>query len=295
MTRKPSKFDIKSPVEIIQLDEGSSFRVLHQKVSADEFQWNYHCHPEIEIVFVKDGVGRRHVGNHLSYYQDGDLVLIGSNLPHAGFGMGSSGLHEEVVVQFKNDIILDGQLGVRPELQQVSVLFEKSKHGICFYGNTKRNVGEKLKILNEMSPFQKYITVMDILGELAISHEYILLSDISDYSSLSQKDQSRVKKILNHIELNYQQPIDIKAVAESVNLSVPAFCNYFKKVVNHTYTDFVNEFRIERACQHLLTDKSISDICFECGFLSQSYFSKVFKKVKRKTPLEFKNELLKRG
>lgn len=295
MTRNLTRFDSKSPIEIIHLDEGSSFRVLHHKVSADEFQWNYHCHPEIEIVFVNEGVGRRHVGKHMSYYQDGDLVLIGSNLPHSGFGFGSSGVHEEIVVQFRSDIIIDGQLGIRPELQLVGQLFEKSKHGLCFYGNTKVQIGEKLKLINSLSPYQKFIAVLDILTELAKSNEYILLSEATDSSILSHKDQSRLKKIFNHLEINYQQSIDIKQVAELVNLSVPAFCNYFKKLVSMTYTDFVNEFRIEKACQSLLSDKSILDICFECGFSSQSYFSKVFKKMKGKTPLEFRNELIKRG
>lgn len=295
MTRNLTKYDSKSPIEIIHLDEGSSFRVLHHKVAAEEFQWNYHCHPELEIVFVNEGVGRRHVGNHLSYYQDGDLVLIGPNLPHSGFGFGSSGVHEEIVVQFKSDIITDGQSVVRPELQLLSQLFEKAKHGLCFYGETKSQIGEKLHRLKTLTPYQRLLAVFDILSEMAVSSEYILLSDVNDSSLLSHKDQSRLKKIFNHLELNYQYAIDIKQVAELVSLSVPAFCNYFKKLVNMTYTDFVNEFRIEKACQSLLSDKSILDICFECGFSSQSYFSKVFKKVKGKTPLEFRNELIKRG
>ena len=74
--------------EIILPDEGSSFRLLHTKTKAEQFPWQYHYHPEYEIVCVLQGGGTRHVGNHFSNYEKGDLVFIGPNLPHAGFGLG---------------------------------------------------------------------------------------------------------------------------------------------------------------------------------------------------------------
>ncbi|ADQ17990.1 transcriptional regulator, AraC family [Leadbetterella byssophila DSM 17132] len=278
------------PVEIIQPDAGSSFKLLHHRVEAEHFRWEYHCHPELELVYVVGGVGRRHVGSHLSYYQDGDLVLIGSQLPHAGFGYGSKGIHEEIVIQFKEKAFL----GI-PEIQFIESLFEHARFGICFYGKTKEEVGAKMKRLPKLGTFERFLYMMEIFHMLAQSKEYILLNPQENTYHLSIKDHSRLKKLSEYLEQNFHLPIHIEEVASLVNLSVPAFCNHFKKMVGMRYTDFVNEYRIHKACQMLLSDKSMLDIGFECGFSSQSYFSKVFRKVKGRSPMQFRNEMINRS
>lgn len=281
----------RTPLEIVRLDEGSSFKLLHHKVKADNFLWDYHCHPELELVYVCDGTGRRHVGNHISYYQDGDLVLIGSQLPHSGFGYGSEGVHEEIVVQFKSETFSRGPSAI-PEINFIETLFDQAQFGMCFYGETKKETGGKIRALPGLDSFDRFLLMMEVLKELASSREFILLNESVRNYGFTSKDQSRLKKVYEHLEQTYHQSIDIEEVAALVNLSVPAFCNYFKKMVSMTYTDFVNDYRIRKACQMLLTPKSMLDISFECGFSSQSYFSKVFRKVRGKTPMEFRNELI---
>lgn len=283
----------KTPLEIVRLDEGSSFKLLHQRVRADNFPWDYHCHPELELVYVYDGTGRRHVGNHVSYYQDGDLVLIGSQLPHSGFGYGSEGVHEEIVVQFKQETFSQGAVTM-PEIHFIDTLFHQARLGMCFYGQTKKEIGKKIRVLPGLDSFERFLVMMEVLKELASSREYIVLNESVKTYGFRSKDQSRFKKICEHLEQNYSQSIDMEEVAGLVNLSVPAFCNYFKKMVSMTYTDFVNDYRVRKACQMLVTPKSILDISFECGFSSQSYFSKVFRKVKGMTPMEFRNGLVRR-
>lgn len=278
---------MKTPFEQIQNDEGSSFRLLHQQVVANDFPWNYHYHPEFELVLVYEGSGRRHVGNHLSYYDDGDLVLIGSNLPHAGFGYDALGRHEEIVIQFKDDF-LGKRFFEKPEMFSIKKLLERSQQGIQFYGKTQKDISEKLKRLLALSYFERLIGLLSIFQDLANSEEYNLLNSLDTRYDFNQKDQIRLKRVYEYIEQEYQNPINIREAANVANLTVPSFCNYFKKVVNQTFTDFMNEYRINKACQLLMTDASVTDVCFECGFSNNSYFSKVFKQIKGKTPLEFK-------
>ena len=284
---------MKTSFEQIQNDEGSSFRLLNQKVNANDFPWNYHYHPEFELVSVYNGFGRRHVGNHLSYYDDGDLVFIGSNLPHAGFGYDAIGEHEEIVIQFK-DNFLGANFFDKPEMLIIKKLFERSQQGIVFIGQTKNLVSNKLKKLPLLSNFERLLELLLIFQILAKSEEYELLNNADTRYDFSQKDQVRLKRIYEYVEQNYQNPIDIKAVASIANLTVPSFCNYFKKTVNQTFTDFMNEYRINQACKLLITEKSITDICFECGFANASYFSKVFKQIKDKSPMQFKNLVLRK-
>lgn len=275
--------------EIILPDEGSSFRMLHTKTRPEQFPWQYHYHPEYEIVCVLYGNGTRHVGNHFNNYEDGDLVLIGPNLPHAGFGLNAHGLHEEIVIQIKEEVLKDSFLP-RPEMAVVNSLLEKSKYGICFKGHTKRHITKNLKRLLKLSPFEKFIELLRILHAMATSEEYELLNPTSALSNLTRKNNRRLQDILAYVEKHYNEDIDIKKAASIANLSVPSFCNYFKKLMSFTYTDFINQYRIQRACMMMQQEKTIAQISFDCGFNNVAYFNKVFKTIMHKTPTEYKKE-----
>jgi AraC-like DNA-binding protein/mannose-6-phosphate isomerase-like protein (cupin superfamily) len=280
---------MKAEYEIIHPDAGSSFRLLNDRVSAEQYKWQYHYHPEYELVCVVEGSGTRHVGTHISNYNDGDLVLMGPNLPHAGFGLNSHGIHEEIVIQVKEEVFNQSVIA-RPEMAAITDLLERSKHGICFLNNTRQVVTKRLVQLTKLPPFEKFIELLSILQTMATSTEFKLLNNSPVISSSLVKKNIRLQNILNFVETHFQEEIDIKKVAAIANLSVPSFCNYFKKMMNITFTDFVNQYRIRKACVLLKQEKTISEACFESGFNNVPYFNKVFKHIMLKTPSEFKKE-----
>jgi AraC-like DNA-binding protein len=275
--------------EIIKPDAGSSFRLLYQNKKAEDFIWQYHYHVEFEIVCVLAGSGTRHVGNHLSTYQDGDLVFIGSNIPHSGFGLNCSNPHEEIVIQVSPDVMHHWVSNLE-EMKQVSILLERSKQGIVFKNNTKNKVTYKLKALLKLPPFERYINLLAILQEMAISEEYDLLNPQAIFPNSIKKHKLRLQKIFTFVEQNYQQNIEISEVAGLLNISVPSFCNYFKKATHTTFTEFVNNFRIQKACLLLLQDKTIAESCYDCGFNNITYFNKIFKETLGKTPSQFRKD-----
>lgn len=278
---------MKTEFEIIQPDAGCSFRLLHHRVSANTFKWHYHYHPEYEIVCVFEGSGRRHVGNHLSNYNDGDLVLIGSNLPHAGFGYGALGTHEEIVIQFTEDFLGTNFLA-KPEMVNIKKLFERAKQGINFKGEMQKKVSQKFKKMLHLTSFERLMELLNILQELAKSEDYIFLNPVDIRYNFKQKDQERLGKIYKFVEDNYSQEIEIQLVAQICNLTIPAFCNYFKKNLNQTFTDFTNEYRINQASVMLLEGLEVADICYRCGFNNVSYFGRVFKQFKGTNPSQFR-------
>ncbi len=278
---------MKTEFEIIQPDAGCSFRLLHHRVSANTFKWHYHYHPEYEIVCVFEGSGRRHVGNHLSNYNDGDLVLIGSNLPHAGFGYGALGTHEEIVIQFTEDFLGTNFLA-KPEMVNIKKLFERAKQGINFKGEMQKKVSQKFKKMLHLTSFERLMELLNILQELAKSEDYIFLNPVDIRYNFKQKDQERLGKIYKFVEDNYSQEIEIQLVAQICNLTIPAFCNYFKKNLNQTFTDFTNEYRINQASIMLLEGLEVADICYRCGFNNVSYFGRVFKQFKGTNPSQFR-------
>jgi len=277
--------------EIVHPDEGSSFRLLHQKTIAEKHAWQYHYHPEYELVCVLSGSGTRHVGNHFSSYDNGDLVLIGPNLPHAGFGLNAHGHHEEIVIQIKEEVFNQSLLSI-PEMSAMRQLLERGKYGVSFSGETREKATRKLVRLLKHSPFDRFIELMALMQFLATSAEYHLLNLPQDFLPLTvQKHHERLKSIFNYVEKHFDEDIEIKKVAEIAHLTVPAFCNYFKKVMNITFTDFMNQYRIQQACTLLQQEKSISDACFESGFNNVTYFNKVFKTIMKKTPSEFRKAI----
>ncbi len=284
---------MKTPLEQVYSNEGSSFRFLHERMSPQAFSWDYHYHPEYEMVFVFHGRGRRHVGNHISYYEDGDLVLMGSNLPHAGFGYDSTGEYEQIVIQFRYDFLGENFFN-RPEMMLIRNLLIRSQQGIQYYGKTFRMIGARLKKLVVMEEFDRLIELIHILQLLSESEDYNLLNATGTRYDFNYKDQARLKKVYDFVEARYHENINIREVADLANLTVPSFCNYFRKLMNVTFTEFLNDFRVNKACQLLMTDRSVADVCFECGFSNSSYFSKVFRELKGKSPLQYKNMVMRK-
>ncbi|MCZ4245162.1 AraC family transcriptional regulator [Pedobacter punctiformis] len=275
--------------EIIKPDENSSIRFLHQNKPTKEFVWEYHYHPEYELVCVFEGAGTRHVGSHLSVYEDGDLVFIGSNVPHSGFGLNARDPHEEIVIQIKPEV-LDGLLRCFPEMKNISGLLERSKHGIKFNGPVKTEIKKMLINMKEMKPFEKVVALLEVFNVLANDDTYDILNKQPIVARLISKHRSRLQKIFTYVENYYQKDIDIQEVADLVNISVPSFCNYFKRMTHITFTEFVNRYRVQKSCMLLLQDKTVAEVCFECGFNNVTYFNKIFRKIINKTPSEFRKE-----
>jgi AraC-like DNA-binding protein len=276
---------MKVEYEKISPDTGSSFRLIHWKSENDRYFWHYH--PEYEIVFVRKGSGKLHIGEHLKNYEEGELVFIGPDLPHTGFGYGVIGEHEEIVVQLRKDF-LGEEFMQKPELQHIRGLFEQAKQGLSFQGKARKVVAAKLQKMLTLSHFERLVELLNIFHTLATSTEFSVLNAADKRFDFNHKDEDRINNVYKYVEQNYQKSVDIQVVADLTNLTIPSFCRYFKKITHTTYTDFVNEYRINQACRLLLENKPIADICFEVGFNNISHFNKTFKQLKGVSPREHK-------
>ncbi|GLU53130.1 AraC family transcriptional regulator [Dyadobacter frigoris] len=276
--------------EEIAPDEGSSFKVLLTPGLNDTFLW--HFHPEYEIVYVEGTSGTRHVGDHTSIYEGSDLVFIGPNIPHLNFDYGVRTECEQVIIQMKENFLGKDFLEI-PEFAAIKRLFGQSHFGLSFAGSTKQIVGEKLKILPHLDHFDQLMSLLQILRILATSDQVSVLNNTPAGNKSLQKEQFRMDSIYKYVETHFDQKPDVNFIAEQVNLTTAAFCRFFKKNVKMTFTDFVNQYRINQAKNYLLQDKTVSETCFAVGFESLSYFNKLFKKVEGENPSEFKKRYLK--
>ena len=280
---------VKIQFETISPDDKSSFRLLHNPRLNDLFYW--HFHPEYELVYIEGASGTRHVGQHISTYEQSDLVFIGSNIPHLNFDYGVRTDYKKEVLHvsatFKNRVFSE-----IPELSKIFTLFERSQYGIAFTGDTKDDVGVRLKNLYALNPFEQFLEVLHIFEILAGSDAFFLLHDQPVINRSSEKQQQRLRKVYAFVDEHYQQKIRVDTIASLCHLDKAAFCRYFKKSTGSTFITFLNQYRISQAKRMLLRGKNVSETCYECGFESLSYFNRTFKKVTGENPSDFKRRLL---
>lgn len=283
---------LKKPAfKAIEPSFGSSFtyQKFNNSVVNRYTQWHYH--PEIELVFVNGGSGKRQIGSNLSYYTNGTLILVGSNLPHCGFTDSLTGNRSETVVQFKKDFLGSDFFDIL-EMEKIQNLFEIAKSGIVFYGETKAIFGYKLENLDTKDQFERLLVLLEVLNGLSTTDEFRILNAEGFTMPADIKDNDRINEIFNFVKSNFKDEITLLEIAELSNLTVPSFCRYFKKITNKTFTQFVNEYRLVHASKLLSEQQlSITEICFESGFNNFSYFNKSFKKFTGQSPSTYRNQI----
>lgn len=283
---------ISKPIfENIQPSFGSSFtfRQFTEENCSNLPYW--HCHPEYEIVFISNGKGKRQIAEHISYYEDGDLIFLGPNIPHLGFAQELHESHQEFVVQMRGDFLGNDFLH-RPEMASVQQLFERSKSGVIFYGHTRWEVGQILGRMADLDNFNRLVELLRVLQIMATSQEFEPLNINYLSAEVKPQDHLRMRQIFEFVEENFQRQFLQDEVASHINMTTPAFCRFFKKLNHKVFTDFLNEYRVARACNLLAGHShSISLVCFDSGFNNLSHFNKQFKQVTGKTPSDYRKSL----
>ena len=281
----------KPKLESIAPTFGHSF--TYQKFDETILNTNnaWHYHPEIELVYVNGGSGKRQIGSHVSYYTNGELILIGGNLPHCGLTDSLTGNSSETVIQMKPNFLGSDFFNI-PEMKKIQALFKAAKSGITFSSAIKKRIGEKIEILEYQTDFQRLLAILNILNELAVSKDMKLLNAEGFSLQTDVKDNDRINLVFNHVKNNFKEEITLDQIAGMVSMTIPSFCRYFKKITNKTFISFVNEYRLVHASK-LLAEKplSITEVCFECGFNNFSHFNKSFKTFTGQNPSEYRNQL----
>jgi AraC-like DNA-binding protein len=271
-------------LEKIKFEKGKSFKIFSPRLR-NKYFWHYH--PEMELVYVEADAGIRHVGRHISTYTKSDLVLIGGNMPHLNFDYRLRSEYHQIVIQLRTDF-LGTAVAVAPELEDVARLFRDAQYGISFYGQTKEEVAAILRELDGLPSLDQLLRLVEAFEILALSDEGKYLNRDLDGQRFILKDKVRMGAVYEYIDGHFDKDPDVNVVARKVNLTTAAFCRYFKRQTNMTFTTFVNQYRIERAKNLLMQGHNVSESCFGVGLDSLSYFNKIFKKLVGENPSDFR-------
>jgi AraC-like DNA-binding protein len=280
---------MKPLVEHLPLSNDTSFVARTHRTP--NFEVNWHQHIEYELILFTEGAGLSFIGNYVGEFEVGDIFFLGANLPHT-FKKSGNFTTSAVVVHFRKDFWGDQFIHL-PETKQILHLLELSLQGLKITGRTKELLNPLLRSLEHETGFKRIITLCECLNTLATLSEFSTLST-QEVKDVNNKNRERIDRIFQYTMENFKDPIPLSIIARLADMSIPAFCNYFKKSTRKKYIDFLNEVRIGYACKLLIGDTTITveAACYESGFNTIANFNKQFLKVKGMQPSKYRKIFL---
>lgn len=251
-----------------------------------------HSHKNYELNLITSGAGRRIVGNHISSYTPGDLVLLGPNISHCWEVLETENDQEPkcIVTHFYENIISSDFFNI-PELEEVVELLKLSDSGILFKGPKTEKVAGTLTKMVDLKGLERYIELLKVFNHLLRIEDREFLSLPSSMPNSYVKDRDQIDKIYEYVFQNIQEGINLKDASKLVYMEPSSFCRYFKRKTNKTFIEYVKSVRIGIAAKLLAeTDKPITHICYECGYNNLANFNYYFKVIMQKTPSEYRKD-----
>jgi AraC-like DNA-binding protein len=259
-----------------------------------QFDAPFHFHPEYELTLIVKGEGQRFVGKQVDNFSDGDLVFLGSHLPHCWINHqkeNQTELSEAIVVQFNQHFLGEDFLNLN-EFVAIKMFLDKSKAGFDIQGKDKVKITNRLFEMIAASPTQQILILMDILDLLSRAVQLKPLDLSFAENDFKVSETNRFQKVFSYLITHYKEDISLAKIAGIADLSPTSFCRYFRSITQQSFVEVLLEFRIKQACHLLLnTDMAIREIAFQSGFDDIPYFNRIFKKKKGISPRQYKKDV----
>ena len=258
----------------------------------------WHYHPEIELLYITQSNGIRFVGDSVAPFFPGDLVLVGSYLPHLWRNDPSYYTEENteqvktIVTKFTKDFLGEDVFKIS-EFYEIKKLIDDCKFGLSFGKEVSKDLHEDIIQLPNLSATGQYIKLLDILNKLSLvpKENRIVLSS-SDMRQMTTESSERIDTVLKYISDNYAVSISLDDISRVACMTTNSFCRFFKKMTNKSFTQFLNEIRIKNASRILVQENiPVSEVCYIVGFNSITNFNKQFKHIMGATPKKFREAI----
>jgi AraC-like DNA-binding protein len=284
---------MKAALQKSPISENAAFEVKH--LTAPYFDPNWHFHPEFQLFLVIKGTGTRFIGDHVSPFNQGDLVFTGPNLPHVWqsdheYFENNDLMTEGIVIYFPENF-LGKDLLHKNEMYKIKQLFQKAQRGMELFGSTAIQMKEAIHNILHINDFARVLALLNLLDLMANTSEYKLLANEGYSNSMKETESDRMNKVHTYVMKNFRDKISLDEVAAIANMSPSSFSRYFKVHANKTFSDFLTEIRIGYSCKLLTNQRmSVSQICYDSGFNTLSNFNRQFKEVTHYSPLEYRKK-----
>lgn len=274
-------------IQKLPIGEQTSF--VARTYTTPHYETTWHQHDEVELIVQLKGNGMCFIGNYIGQFKEGDVFLLGANLPHEFKKEHESMKCSVMVVHFNADFWGDGFWAL-PETAEIKQLLHQSLSAVKIGAQQKGELPAAIQKLETATGFERITLLCQCLLSISRSAGRQTLSTL-DAANFSPFAHDKINKLFEYTINHFKEPIALSAVAAIANMSISAFCRYFKRNTKKTYVEFVNEMRIGHACHSLLhTDKTVLQIAYDCGFNTIANFNKQFLKIKGTKPSVYKKK-----
>lgn len=258
-----------------------------------------HYHPEFEIALILESSGTQFIGDSISRYEPGDVILIGPNLPHCWFNDASNSNNERysqmLVLQFEASLISDAVLS-SPAVCHLKTMLDTANRGMKFHGTTAERAHRFMANVHRRVGLERVIYLLRLLHELSHSDLFTLLASPSyePNEEIGTDQLKRIKFIHKYVHENIGDKISQTKIAGLVGLTASSFSRFFKEATGLSFSKYLNTVRIGRACRYLTEEGlNITDIAFVCGYRNLSNFNRRFMELKHMSPRQFRRDYAK--
>ncbi len=278
----------------VQVGPSYSFSVRQDLVPFFYDRWHYHA--ELELIHIEAGTGTQFIGDNISRFKEGDVLLVGSNLPHywrcddAYFQNSPSLVAKATVVHFTEDFWGRPFLEA-PENKCLRDLLHRSRKGLAADAAIRPQLMGLLKELTVAQETERLILLLKALYLLAKAPENKTLSSAGFLPSLDGAETDRINDIYAYSLAHFREKISLEEIAAVAHIGENSFCRYFKTRTRKTYSRFLQELRVGHACKLLIENRlTLAQVCEESGFHNVTNFYRYFKQITGKTPASYQKQ-----
>jgi AraC-like DNA-binding protein len=258
----------------------------------NKFYNKLHQHEEIQLSYIISGEGTLILGNSVTNFTSGDLIGIGSNIPHLFKSSDSSFTSTSHMISlFFSKDAFGKDFFNSPEMDYVKPIFNSLPQGLKIK-DSDGSLHNHFSSFKNSNKFELLIGLLELLRYL-VKNEKQYLSEKKYYSKISDYQGQRLQVVIDFVLNNFSDPIALDDVAKKIPMGKNSFCRFFKQRTNKTFFEFLAEIRIQHACNLLgeNIDMPINEIALKSGYQTISNFNRQFKKIKGTYPKSYR-ELL---
>lgn len=289
-------------MKIVQNRNKNTFEIIERNDPCLDELWHYHS--QYELILITHSSGIRFVGDDVSKFLPGDLVLVGPNLPHLwrndpSYYKPSCDDDEDdavdltvrtIIIKFERDF-LGQSFFETPEFHEVEDMLERSKKGIVFHTQNNLELVQEILELTKEDGLVSILSFLKVLHKLSQTTEQTTLSS-TDMTGVFEDKKNRQDSIIKYISDNYSEDISLDKISSIACMTPNSFCRYFKNLTNKPFSTFLNEVRIQNAVRLIsLNTDNIKNISYDVGYKSVTNFNRQFKKVMGSTPMQYKQSM----
>lgn len=245
----------------------------------------HHWHPQYEIIYVISGSFDVMINGTEYTAKAGEALFVPSGVMHGGTPEEAEYecLVFEADTSLRRCMMLEEKTAefiTNVRMPEPTVLMGNSEIKAlveCIFSELRtRRDGYRLKVQG---------AVLQLFGEM-------VRTGGESRAVHNKRRLGNLKKVLTYIEEHYSEPVSLAELADASGMNSGYLCRFFREMTHKTPIDYLNYYRVERACEQIATtNDSLTEVALSCGFCDLSYFIKVFKRYKGVTPSAYGKDL----